>query len=162
MRQDFSTTYGGSIGSIFQPWETGYYIRAPREAMSEKNISRYCPFKWGLNLAYITVHLHLSLFSAVCAVGGACLAFLNLLKRAARRYMGRSHITECRQAGNCPGIIALDYISFPPERGRGAEPTRIFAANALPSIRSAEVLYWKRTTLFCCRLKWPHLIFHVS
>jgi hypothetical protein len=24
-------TYEDSMGSIFQPWETGYYIRAPRE-----------------------------------------------------------------------------------------------------------------------------------
>ncbi len=31
MRQDLSTTYEDSIGSIFQPWETGYDIRAPRE-----------------------------------------------------------------------------------------------------------------------------------
>jgi hypothetical protein len=31
VRQDFSITYEDSIGSIFKPWETGYYIRAPRE-----------------------------------------------------------------------------------------------------------------------------------
>jgi hypothetical protein len=29
--QKFSTTYDDSLGSIFQPWEMGYYIRAPRE-----------------------------------------------------------------------------------------------------------------------------------
>jgi hypothetical protein len=31
VRQDFSTTYEDSIGSIFQPWETGYYMRATRK-----------------------------------------------------------------------------------------------------------------------------------
>jgi hypothetical protein len=36
VRQDFSTSCEDSIGSIFQPWETGYYIRAPREQMQIK------------------------------------------------------------------------------------------------------------------------------
>ncbi len=41
MRQDFSTTYENSIGSIFQPWEPGYYIRALREQNAIK-IFRLC------------------------------------------------------------------------------------------------------------------------
>ncbi len=41
MRQDFSTTYEYSKGSIFQPWETGYYIRALREQNAIK-IFRLC------------------------------------------------------------------------------------------------------------------------
>jgi len=39
VRQDFSTTYENSIGTIFQPWETRYYIRAPREQNGIKNFS---------------------------------------------------------------------------------------------------------------------------
>ncbi len=36
MRQDFLITYEDSIESIFQPWQTGYYIRAPREQNAVK------------------------------------------------------------------------------------------------------------------------------
>ncbi len=39
MRQDFSTTYEDSIWSIFKPWETGYYITAPREQNAIKMFS---------------------------------------------------------------------------------------------------------------------------
>ncbi len=38
VRQDFSTTNEESIGPIFQPCETGYYIRAPREQNAIKKI----------------------------------------------------------------------------------------------------------------------------
>jgi hypothetical protein len=31
VRQDFSTTYEDSRGTIFQPWETGYFNGTPRE-----------------------------------------------------------------------------------------------------------------------------------
>ncbi len=36
VRQDYSTTYEDSIGSILQPWETGYYIKAAREQNASK------------------------------------------------------------------------------------------------------------------------------
>jgi hypothetical protein len=58
--QDFSTTYEDSIGSIFQPWVTGYYIRATREQNAIKNLacltgkyhSAYSPYALNkLNLA---------------------------------------------------------------------------------------------------------------
>jgi hypothetical protein len=39
VRQYFLTTYEDSIGSIFQPWDTGYYIRAPREQNAIKVFS---------------------------------------------------------------------------------------------------------------------------
>jgi hypothetical protein len=60
VRQDFSTTYEDSIGSIFQPWERGYYITAPREqnqikifaCTAEKYHSAYSPYALNvLNLA---------------------------------------------------------------------------------------------------------------
>ncbi len=38
----FSTTYEDSIGSIFQPWETGYYIRE-QNAIKIKSYSAYSP-----------------------------------------------------------------------------------------------------------------------
>jgi hypothetical protein len=39
MSQDLSTTYEDSIGSICQPWETGYYIIDPREQIAIKLFS---------------------------------------------------------------------------------------------------------------------------
>jgi hypothetical protein len=60
LRQDFSATYEDSIGSIFQPWEMGHFIRGPREQNAitifrlshKKNHSAYSPYAPSkLNLA---------------------------------------------------------------------------------------------------------------